>query len=493
MKSIYIILIGAIVFSSCKKFLDEEPLHSLIDANAITNYEKAQAAVGGIYATFQNDAWGGALYLSMGTKSGFIDWTGLRDYELSYTESNNSTNAVSTWAQFYKSLNAANFAIQGISELSDASFPNEAAKTKLIAEAKCLRAWINANLLWNFGHWWAEDNDEYGLIYREEVSDITNIEKPRISVGESYQKIYEDLDFAIASLADFNSSRYVSKQFAKVLKAQLLLRRAGMNNNASELQSALTLVNDVLSSLPASLHIEADLANVYAQAWDADECLFAKYLEDDGSRTSKGGYWYTYGMIYQGNKLPLPPGGTLTAGLEYGVDWFKADPRWPIVTGEVRSPETWDASMNYTFSKLARLGSYAGRQQNEEKYAAYYFRIPQLYIMKAELLARTGAPVSQAIAPINEMRSMRTNPVLPSINPSTNEALMNDIFKEYFFETCFENGTELFTSLRFKNNGQPWIVAIKGGLPLVMNKICWPIPENEILNNPQVKQNPDLK
>ncbi len=494
MKRILLVILCGFALSSCKKFLDEVPLHSLTDVNAITNFDKAKAAVGGVYATFEDDSWGGGLYMSLGTKSGFADFTQESDYDLSYSETNESYLAPQIWQQFYKSLNAANFAIQGVNKLAPESFPSEEAKTELIAEARCLRAWINANLLWNFGHWWAADDDKYGLLYRDEVSDISNIEKTRITVGESYQKIYEDLDFAITSLPDYTSSRYVSKQFAKILKAQILLRRAGITNSTPDFQTALTLVNDVLSNHPSSLRLESDLKNVYKDAWDASECVLARYLEDDGGRTNKD-FYYSYAFIYQGgaNKLPLPPGGTLTAGILYGLDWFKADPRWNIVTGQARAPETWDGDQYYTLTKLYRYGSYAGKQMGDEKYAAYYFRLPQLYIMKAELLARTGASISESIAPINEMHSLRTNPVFTQLNPSSKEELMDDIFKEYFMETCFENGTEFFTSLRFQKDGQPYIVAIKGGKALEMNKVCWPIPQSEIFGNPKVEQNPDLK
>jgi hypothetical protein len=486
-------LVAAGLFS-CKKFLDEQPEHSLIDANAITSAETAKAAVGGIYATFQNDSWAGALYVALATKSGFVNYTGQTDFELSYSTITPPANVVGIWTQFYKSLNAANFAIKGINSLPEAAI-TEQQKNALVAEARCLRAWIGANILWNYGHWWGDDSDPFGLLYREEPVDLSNVLQARLPVGESYQKLYEDLDFAIANLGDFATSRYVSKQFAKVLKAKLLLYRGGYKNNSTDLQASLALVNEVLNNHPAQFSMEEDMAKVYEQAWDSKEVLFARYLEDNGSRTSYGGYYYTYYLSQiGGNALPLPPGGTLTAGLKYGVDWYSADPRWSIVTGPVRAAETWDNTMHYTFKKLARLGSYAGKQSsdpNAEKYAAYYFRFPELYLMKAELLARTGASVSDAIAPINEMRAQRENPELPALNPGSQAELMDVIFKEIVMETFMENGSEFFAAVRFQHNGQPWIVTIKDGLALNVNKMCWPIPEPEITNNTLMEQNPE--
>lgn len=491
-KIIYtLLLFGSVAILSCKDYLDIQPIHNLTDANAIKDMATAKASIGGIYASFQNDEWSGEMYVAQASKAGFVRFS-TSEYNMSY---NQTTIKSAPWAAFYKSLNAANFAISGISKLPDATV-GATDKTLLIAEARCLRAWINANILWSYTHWWADDADPSGLLYRDEVVSLDNIRKARISVGESYKKIYEDLDFAIASLSDVSSPRYVSKQFAKVLKAKLLLYRGGYKNITADLQTALGLVNDVLTNHPASFSMEANLADVYTNSWDSKENLFVRYLEDDGTRSTKGGYFYTYYLCQiGGTKLPLPIGGVATAGLVGGFDWFSADPRWPVVTGPVRAAETWDVSMRYTFKKLARLGRYAGQVASppDEKYAAYYFRYPELYLMKAELLARTGASISQAIAPINEMRSKRVTPVLPALSPANADELMDMIFKEIVTETFMENGSELFAALRFKKNGQLWIVNLKNGKILEENKICRPIPDAEMVNNPLMEQNPDLK
>lgn len=492
MKKIFytLLTLASLSVFSCKNYLDLQPIHSLTDENAVKDLPTAKAALGGVYATFQNNDWSGGLYCALASKSGLVKFNPL-EYDMSYDQNTQS----SLWASFYSSLNAANFAISGINKLSDAAI-SKTDKDQLIAEGRCLRAWINANLLWNYTHWWADDSDQFGLLYRDEVVTLQNIRKARISVGESYQKIYEDLDFAITNLGDVTSPRYVSKQFAKVLKAKILLYRGGYRNTTTDLQAALVLVNDVLANHPSTFSMEANLADVYKNAWDSKENLFVRYLENDGSRTTKGGRQYSYFLSQSyGTALPLSAGKVATAGLIYGFDWFGSDPRWPVVTGPVRAAEAWDASFRYTFKKVARLGAYAGRLASppDEKYAAYYFRYSELYLMKAELLARTGASIAQSIAPINEMRSKRTTPVLAALNPESQTELMDLIFKEIVMETFLENGSEFYASVRFQKNGKPWIVTIKNGTALQINKMCKPIPAAEIINNPLMEQNPELK
>ena len=489
-KIIYQLLIILVVSGlfSCKKYLDEKPLHALVPETAITNFATARAALGGVYATFESGAWGGN-YLSCYTdKAGFTSFHST-DYNMNYTQTIPSAAALSTWQGFYNSVNAVNFAINGITALSDANIKTDD-RNSLLGEAKCLRAWINANLLWAFGHWWADDKDEFGILYRDQVVELNNVEKARISVGESYTKIYEDLDFAIANMGDFTSPRYVSKQFAKVLKAKLLLYRGGYRNTTADLQTALTLVNDVLTNHPATFAMEADMSDVYKNSWDSKENLFARSLEITHNRGNDE-YFYSYSLATYGTLMPtIQP---LTAGLKYGFDFFSTNPRWPLITG-VAIPYI-NLSKFYTFTKLARLGQYTGRQSTDptaEKYAAYYFRYPELYLLKAELLARTGASIADAIAPINEMRSKRTNPVLPALAPASQDELMGMIFKEIALETILENGSEFFAATRFKIAGQLMIVTTKAGLvPFVENKLCWPIPDAEMLSNSLMVQNPE--
>lgn len=492
MKKIYIgLLLLCTVFQSCESFLEEDPKYTLTDKNSITDYEKAKAAVGGIYAQFQNDDWAGKLYLSLGSKSGFFkNFT--QEYNTSYKESA-FTNS-SLWRGFYTALNVSNFAINGVEKLDVSRFPSAADKEALIAEARALRGWINLNILWNFGHWWAEDSSEFGLVYRNVAADLSNVQQPRITVGESYQHILEDLNYAIEKAPSFKNPRYVSKQFAQAIKAKLLLYRGEALNNEAMLKESLALVNSMLQGSNGSFTMENKLEDVYAKAWDSNEVLFARYLENNGNRTLYAGHNYPYGLVYAGNKLPLAPGGELTAGLQYGIDWFKADPRWPLITGEIRSPETWDNTYCFAFKKLARLGKVGGTQANpmDEKYAVYYFRYPELYLMKAELLARTGAAVATALAPLNEMRAKRVSPVLAPLKATSKDQLMDLIFQELVKETFLENGSEFFASLRFQKDGFRYIEVIKEDVPFDQNLICYPIPLEEILSNNLIKQNPGL-
>ena len=489
----------ALVFavSSCSdSFLDKTPTYALNEDNVVTDYESARYAVSGIYTTRVDGQWSSTYSISKASQSGFTDWY-QGDYLMNYSQSNPTTsNIYNRWKAFYETVNVANFAITNINNLSEDLFPSEADRLSLLAEARFWRAWAYLNIFWNYGHWWSDDDsDVNGVLYREIEADLDNLNAARLNVGESYQKIYDDLDFAIANLNGLTSNRYISKEFAKVIKAKALLRRAGMTDNITQLNESLALVNDVLETPPEGFVMQGDLAQVYQDSWDSNENLFVGYLENDYTNSSSTyGYSYTIVQTYS-DVLDVPiPDDELTAGLVYGADWFREDPRWDVVTGESHSAVSYDSDQRYTWTKLTRLGKYDGDRVGDYEYNTYYFRFPELYIMKSELLARTGASIANAIAPINTMRSIRTNPILSSLNPVDQQELMDYIFKEYFFETFLEQGNEFYTALRFKTaNGEPWIVTIKGGQPLVENAICYPIPDEEMITNNLMTQNPDLE
>jgi hypothetical protein len=497
-KIILFLLVAAFI-SSCGDFLNETPRHLWSVNEAMTTRDKAIQSVNGIYYRLcPGDNLNGSLNVAYTSKSGIINFSS-GDFDMTYTQTSGGNSTV--WSQLFIVINAANLAINGIPDIPESAFTNAKEKDQLISEAKILRAWMNTIQLWNYSYWHAEDSSPYGILYRPEVTNAQNTALPRVTVGESYEFILKDLDEGIAGMPAFSTNKKVSAIFGKALKAKILLNRGVVRNNTADLQAALGLVNELLNSdiPPTSIKMEADMRETYSKAWDSNEHIFVRYLEDNASRTTNGGYWTTYGFSYTTaftnlnaqTGLPLvdPP----PCGLRYGTDWIIPDPRYTIVTGLARKAETWDDTYCYTWTKIYRKGSVGGKQEPiDEKYATYYLRLPELYIMQAELLARTGASLAVALAPINLMRSKRVNPVLPEISvPTSLDELYDIIFQEYVKELILENGTEFFASIRFQKNGRPYMETIKGGsFTLEYERLQWPIPNAELLVNPALEQNP---
>lgn len=468
------ILLGGIM-ASCDSFLTQPPYHSLTQDNAVRDYNGAKNVVNGIYGKFASSistSCSGQMYGYMHCMAGLWKYSE-KMYNMGYTQTNYSADA---WKGFYACINAANAAISTITPLDEKLFPSPAEKKHLLGEAYCFRGYCNLHLLWLFGHWFETADSPYGIIYRDKVAELTNLQVGRSTVGESYQYILDDLKFAEENCADYSSAMTMSKQLAQILHAKLLMVR-GWEGDYAE---ALTIVNDIFATAPETFKMETDLAKLYEDAWDSKEVLFTRYLGDFASTTSYE-FTYSYGLYYDKSFTDVPQ------------EWLEADPRAAIVLGEARSPETWDERReDKVLVKLYHRGRVEGKA---DKYASYVFRYPELYLMKAELLARTNpSDIQGALKPLNDMRAAYTNPVLePVTGITTHDELMDAIYKEYVVTLLMENETPWFASLRFNHNGQPWIKTLKPDVNFSENQYCWPIPDSEIISHTnKIEQNPGL-
>ncbi|MDR2129757.1 MAG: RagB/SusD family nutrient uptake outer membrane protein [Odoribacteraceae bacterium] len=478
MKKIFLWIAAIVTFASCEGFLDQVPRYNLTLENAVTDYNGALNVLNGMYSVVEDQSnLGGTIACRLSSQGGFYEY-----YTTEYNAAYQSNYGTSFWRAYYTLVNAANAAIEALSGLPDNKYPSPERKAEMIAEARCARAWANANLFWLFSHWWEADECEYGLLYRDKMANLGNLQVARLTVGESYTRLFEDLEAAIKTMPGFTSSRYLSREMAQVLKAKLLLYRGAMRGSSQDLEDALTLVLAVKGSAPATWAMEEEIGAMYAAGWNSKEVLWARYLGDKSLITNSE--WdYSYNIGYRNTYHAIPDG------------WLKADPRYPLVMGNARAPETWDTSTQFAPVKLYHGGRY---DTPNAPYTSYYFRRAELYLMEAELKARLdGYTVAEALAPLNEMRSKRTDPVLPALSAASKQAALRLIFQEIWVEQFLENGSEYFAALRFINDtdaspaqNKPWIYTLKQDVNFTENHYCWPIPEEELNKNARMIPNP---
>ena len=470
------LLLAGGLCTACSDFLTEEPRHSLTMENSVTSYSGAQNIVNGIYGVYETcSSLGGYLYGSLHSMAGLWDYDD-EMVNMGYTQSSDNYTVVGIWEQLYSCINAANAAIEGISNLADEEYPSVEAKNALLAEARCFRGYCNLELLWLFGHWFDAADSPYGIIYRDKTAELTNLMVERSTVGESYQYIIDDLTFAEQHLGDYESARRMSRQFAQAMHAKLLLVRGWEGDYAEALQ----LVNDLLTNAPSTFQMETDLTQLYTNGWDSKEVLFSRYLGDMATYTTYE-FIYSYGLFYNNVFEDIPQ------------EWLEEDERYDLTFGTARAPETWDESTDVVLTKLYHRGRYEGEN---DMYATYAFRYAELYIMKAELLARTNpSDIAGALKPLNDMRAVYTNPVMsPITGVDTYDELMDAIFKEYVVTLLMENESPWFAATRIEHNGRPWIYTLKPDINFSTNQYCWPIPDDEIKAHSNViEQNPGLE
>jgi len=489
--TLILVFFATMALTSCNKFLSLTPPHKLIVDNAVTSYDGAVSVLNGMYASIStgsgsstSDFFGGSPFCALSSQAGVGRAGGATYYNMSYLS---TQSAFSTyWQQWFACINASNAAIIGIGELPENKFPTANDKAVMLAEARTFRAWVYSHLLWCFSHYWADD--EYGILWREEIANFNNIFADRISVKESYEKIFADVDEGIKYLGDYTTSKRLSKQMAQVLKAKLLMNRGW----AGDYAAALALTNSVISTAPSTFKMDTDMKRMYNDAWDSKEVLWARYMEENAGRAYGEGT-YSQIIIQAGDAWSTAnqnnPSSLKSFYPEFD-SWITADPRFAQTMGWARAISA-TGILYFCPTKLARQGR-ASTDLMNDKFTTYYFRYPELYLMQAELKARTNESIASCIEPINTMRSKRTNPVLAALPvPATREELMDLIFKEYCLELYMENGSEWFASLRFKKNNQPILYLLKPDItPVDVNKHCWPVPSTETTTNKQIKPNP---
>lgn len=459
-----------IVTTSCKKFLSQEPKYLITPEGAVVDEKSAQAILNGAYSFTGKDEWTVRFTAGFSSMLGTISYnTSAASFNMNATGDNNTL-----WPIFYKTINAANAAIEAISALPDSEFKNKERKNEMIAEARTIRAFVSIYTFWYFGRWWDDINSEYGILYRDEVSNLNNIYLARLTVGESYKRIIEDLDFAIAKAPHYSDGRRMSKELAKALKAKLLLNRGW----EGDYQDALKLVNEVINTAAGvGLKLEPTLTSLYDNSWDSKELLFCRYREKTDDIIQA--YNWTYGYNYV----------TLPASV-WAKSILEKDRRYSEAWGMVKSPTMGNNTMYMACKKLCRKGRQVGG--DNDKYTVYFLRLTELYFMKAELLQKTNAPLALAVEPINLIRR-RSN--LSDTTVTTENAFNRLLFQELFIELHMENEADWMASLRLKDeNGQKMIHGIRGpSVTVNEDRIIWPIPTVEMKYNTKMVQNPSYE
>ncbi|MET6997745.1 RagB/SusD family nutrient uptake outer membrane protein [Chitinophaga defluvii] len=222
MKKYYaIITLAGLVLCSlfgCKKTLEEKPRTFLDPDGFFNNPESYESAVKGIYDGVP-DLLGGNIQM-MREMFSDIYAAPSASYEQALPTYRNAHepffyNTRQLWANCYSIIKNANFIID---KLGTAGIP-DAAKTPLIAEAKCLRAYAYFNLVQFYG----------GVPMRiKPIQNYNELQAPRGTEEEAYKQIVEDLTAAEAGLKEEAPQKgRVYKKVATALLAKVYLTMAG--------------------------------------------------------------------------------------------------------------------------------------------------------------------------------------------------------------------------------------------------------------------------
>lgn len=239
-KSKVLAAICLIMFAGCtESFLDRSPQDQPNPANFFVNETSAQNANSAIYNFWLRDArlHGRDLWIILDAMTDDANWRSNRAESIQQEKWDiYPTHApmVSYWTQAYRSINAANFSIEGIPGSTDAAFTEEK-RVQYVAEARFMRGFNYLFLASLYG--------DVPLIL-ETLNTFDEYDQPKSTQAEVYAAVIADMTFARESLpASWPASYHgrPTRAAAAAYLAQTYLFMEDFSNAETAAREAVTI------------------------------------------------------------------------------------------------------------------------------------------------------------------------------------------------------------------------------------------------------------
>lgn len=442
---IYWIMLAGIIamLISCSKVLDTDPELYVENGTAVVDKKSAGAALIGAYNSLSSNSSQGVTFRYVANLSGDnLKWVGNtptnREFWVHEVFATNS-RVLELWRALYRTINIANGLLVRIPFVNDVTY-SAAERNRDRGEAFFLRAYNYFDL----ARFWG--SVPLTLFPTENPNDATGIgNKP---VEEVFKQVERDLDSAIALLpasANLNRNR-ASNQAAKALKARLHLYR-------SEWAKAEALASEIIAQ--ESLFKLVKPYNQFFLAKNTTESIF-EIAYTLNNRNSWATNWFASNIT--GGRRELLPTDGLIAKLQNAASGGDRLALLLPISGTVYG------NMNF---KLATGDD-----------AVYAIRIAELYLIRAEARAKQDN-LAGGLSDLNLIRQRANVPAIPTVDSQTD--LDNKIQDERRVEFAYESH-RWFDLIRTGKAQQ--VLAIPDAYRLRL-----PIPTQELLINPALKQN----
>jgi hypothetical protein len=467
MKKISIIILSAaIAMSSCKKKVDAiRPSDTIQEENAFVTVADLDAGAIGAYAAIsgENIIYVGAI-MSDEVKISSEN-RGQGQFLYKWVHVANDGDAGRAWQNLYIPIDRANRVLAAIDRVPTNSPADQATKDIVKGEMLGLRAWAHFEL-WR---WYAKqpyDANAPGVPYMK-VSAISQPSRP--TTAQNFADIEADLSAAKALIPStytggtLNVGR-ITRIAISAIQARVALYKGDWTN-------AITYATEAITAVP--LATRANFPGIWTEANNNEILWELKRVTGQNVST----LWRdTNGDIF------YQPSDKL----RYSYDTLN-DVRFPTYIKVSRPGLSNDPDDTVTVNKYP--GSTAGTFVNDIK----LFRVAEMYLIRAE--ARAEQATSDLVGAAADVNAIRNARILPAPAPlvfATKQAAIDAIYFERFLELPFE-GHRYFdlkrrgiTITRGVSDSAPEYRT----LPASSNLYLLPIPQREILANPNMQQNP---
>lgn len=482
MKKAIIFILFAMVFVSCKKVLEEVPQSFVSKGNFFQTEADAQSAIRGAYSTFSNDYYGITYYLFVVLHSDYVNGRGSQapisifDHLLDQT---NIDRASVNWATLYQAINRSNSVLDNVPNIPKM---NEDVRKRILAEAHFLRAMAYFNLVRGWGP---------VPIKTKESADLSAVAGAREPESKVYDLIVTD---ALAAEADLPESvgdqtGRASKYAAKMLLAQVYLTLEKWSDAAAK-------ANDVIESGKYSLVPVAkqqDFYNIFATVTNKEDIMSVHHsdtrqsqLPTYTSRPNTPPYNYSSG----GNFAWLPNLNSFIGSSWDDNDLRKSFCLYTKYIGPNGDSVALPSASPILFKKFTTTA------QGFASYSVPVYRYTEAFLIYAEASCMAeGAPSTLALERLNMIKRRAYGYAPNAASPVDYASGMNkDAFRDVVLK---ERGYEFILEGRrwwdLKRTGRVKQAMLAAGRTFIDARLLWPIPSEEINNNPaltQADQNP---
>lgn len=457
-KLISVSILALIAFNGCKKPLDLQPSDLIIDEYAFTDVTSLESGIIGTYATFNgsydNDIYASALYSDEATLP-LENNTGRGVIPYRWQGDATSAEITNAWAAYYFGIDRANRVLAAVERVPAVDANEENIKARVKGEALALRAFGHLQLMINFSNGF--EPGALSVPYVERAG----IQQPsRLKVSEVVAKIKADLAQAAALIpASFTTRTRITLPAVNAMQARLALYAKSWDE---AIAAATAAINGVpLETRTQYPSIWTDVAN--------NGVIWKHKREAGGTRIGRTFYDDTQDKIVYGPSQELRSLFDQTNDIRYAT----------LVT--LRGTGRFS------------LGKYVGGTSGEPGRADIkVFRTAEMYLIRAEAYAEKNDLINAA-ADLNFLRAARINGYINATFASK-QAAIDAIIEERFKELAFEGQRiadlrrRLLPVTRIPADAANALGAVN--LNPTDRVYYFPIPNTEILANPNVVQNP---
>ncbi len=475
------LILLAITFVSCEKFLDLEPTGNsiYIQQEGDTIFKSAndvEAALSAVYGEFQNEYWQ-LDYFVNGDAQSDDAYAGadnpanfqIDEYRIDATNSNVNRD----WGYLYRTIGRANVIINNVEKVQDAAL---SAQRKL--EIKGEASFVRAVMYFEAVQLWGDVPLQLKEVTTVSAANLDSIfpqlypeRKPK---EEVYVLIISDLEYAAETVKTTQPHKGFSTKGAANAYLAKVYATMEPRDFGKVIQYCDAVINGGYSLLPE-----------YDMLWDNEhensaESIFEINFEGTSSNANWGASMFS-GTEWKKFNIPT---NDLVRAFDSENDAIRKNSsiKFSNVSG-LWSDANWPVT-NYPFIHKYRIITSPSAQNY------IIMRLADILLLKAEALNETG-DVSGAAQLVNQIRARVE---LPNTTATTQDQMRLAIEKERRLELAFEG--HRWYDLKRTSRAIEVINSMTGpdgsifGYNLTENGLLWPIPQSELDKNDLLTQNP---